>query len=281
VALLDGKVAVVTGGGRGLGRAHALALAAAGAAVLVNDLGSGVEGAGTDATVAGAVVDEIRAAGGIADADTGDVSSVAAGARLVQRALDAFGRVDVVVNNAGISRRTLVADLDDEVLDLHLGVHLKATVGTTRASFAAMATSGGGRIVNTVSGAGLDPAHPESAAYASAKAAVYAFTKVAAIEGAACGVTVNAVSPLAVTRMSETFFARADPAAAARLDPSRVSDVVVYLASDLSAGVTGRILRVEGGQLSEAYMTRTPGADADRWEPAALAARIAEVLRPT
>jgi NAD(P)-dependent dehydrogenase (short-subunit alcohol dehydrogenase family) len=278
MSLLDGKVAVVTGGGRGLGRAYALALAGGGAAVLVNDVGAEVTGLGTDPGVAQAVVDEITAAGGVAVADDRDLASVDAGMALVASALEQFGRVDTVVNNAGVSRRTSIDELDDALLDLHLGVHLRATVGTTRGAFAAMGAGGGGRVINTVSGAGLDPRYPGSAAYGAAKAAVYGFTKAAAIEGVAHGVTVNAVSPLAVTRMSEAYFARADPSVAAALDPERVADVVVFLASDLSADITGRVIRVEGGQLSEAYIAWTDGAVADRWEPATLAARIGEIL---
>jgi len=270
MALLDGRVAVVTGAGRGLGRAHALALAAEGAVVVVND---------ADGPAAEAVVAEIGAVGGAAATDHTALGSVDDGARLVEAAAARFGRVDVVVNNAGISRPTPVDALDDAVLDAHLGVHLKATIGTTRAAFPGMRDRGWGRVVNTVSGAGLDPQHPASAAYAIAKAGVYAFTKVAAVEGAGHGITVNAVSPLAVTRMSEAFFARAEPEVRQRLDPARVADVVAFLASDLAAAVNGRILRVEGGHVSEAHMTWTEGAYAERWDAATLAERLDDFLR--
>jgi len=272
-------VAVVTGGGRGLGRAHALTLAALGAAVVVNDVGAQVHGGGSDASVADGVAREIVAAGGRADADHSDVSTMAGGAGVVERARTAFGGVDIVVNNAGVSRQAPIGDLDDETLDLHLGVHLKGTVGTTRAAFPIMRARGGGSVVNTVSGAGLFPEHRGTAAYACAKAAVYAFTKVAAVEGAAHGIRVNAVSPLAVTRMSEAFFARSGPGTAERLEPGRVSVVVAFLASPLAGAVTGRVLRVEAGHVCEVYMDRTRGAEAPQWAPEALAERIGEVLR--
>jgi NAD(P)-dependent dehydrogenase (short-subunit alcohol dehydrogenase family) len=221
------RVAVVTGGGRGLGRAHADALAAAGFAVVVNDVDE------TDGVT-----------------DVADLSSVGAGRALVERVVAQHGRVDVVVNNAGVSVRADVVDIDDELLELHLGVHLKATVGTTSAALPIMGALGWGRIINTVSGAGLDPRHAGASAYATAKAAVYGFTRAAALE-APLGVTVNAISPLAITRMSEAYFARAEPAARQRLDPAHAAKAVVWLASDDAAGVNGRTFRVEGPEVTE------------------------------
>ena len=277
--LLEGKVAVVTGGGRGLGRAHALTLASLGAAVVVNDVGSGVHGGGCDTSVADAVVDEIGSGGGRAAADHSDVSTMAGAARVVERADATFGGLDILVNNAGVSRQAPIEDLDEETLELHLGVHLKGTVGATGAAFPIMRARGGGSVVNTVSGAGLFPEHPGTAAYACAKAAVYAFTKVAAVEGAPHGIRVNAVSPLALTRMSEAFFARARAGAQEGLAPERVSVVVAFLASSLATAVTGRVLRVEGGRVCEVFMDRTPGAEAEQWAPEELADRMGEVLR--
>lgn len=279
MGLLDGKVALVTGAGRGLGRAHALALAAEGAAVLVNDVGGAVVGGGHDPQPAAEVVDAVTGAGGRAVADDTDVSTIAGGEAVVARAIEAFGRIDVVVNNAGISRPATIDQLDDAVLDAHLGVHLKGVVGTTRAAFAAMRDQGGGAVVNTTSGAGLDPQVGGSSPYGCAKAAVYSFTRTAAHEGAPIGVRVNAVSPLARTRMSEAYFAQARPGEAELLDPSRVSDVVVFLASDLARGITGRVLRVGGHDACEAYFTATVPAVADRWTPDVLAARLGDVLR--
>ena len=277
MGLLDGKVAVVTGAGRGLGRSHALTLASHGAAVIVNDVGAAVVGGGRDESVAASVASEIREAGGRAEADDTDISTVASAGQAVRHAVDTYGRLDILVNNAGITRRVPIVDLDDEILELHLGVHLKGTVGTTKAAFKVMANQGEGTVINTVSGAGLLPQHPDTTGYACAKAAVYAATLVAAVEGRPLGIRVNAISPLAVTRMSEAFFARAAPGEAERLDPARVSVVVAFLASPLSAGITGRILRIEGGHLSEAHMTWTTGVEGD-WTPQLLAERIGEVL---
>jgi NAD(P)-dependent dehydrogenase (short-subunit alcohol dehydrogenase family) len=221
------RVAVVTGGGRGLGRAHADALMAAGFTVVVND------------------VDDMDGVD-----DVADLASVAAGRALVARVVARFDRLDVVVNNAGVSVRSPVADLDDERLEHHLGVHLKATIGTTAAALPVMAAQRWGRIINTVSGAGLDPQYPGSAAYATAKAAVHGFTRAAALE-APQGVTINAISPLAVTRMSEAYFARAEASARERLDPAYAARAVVWLASDDAADRNGRTYRVDGTDVRE------------------------------
>jgi NAD(P)-dependent dehydrogenase (short-subunit alcohol dehydrogenase family) len=241
VALLDGKVAVVTGAGRGLGRAHAVALAAAGAAVVAND----VEDAGAAAAA-------IASAGGHAIADHSDVSTLSGAAAVVDRALGELGRVDVVVNNAGVSRPCAIAELDDAALEFHLGVHLRGTVGTTRAAFRAMATRGGGRIINTVSGHAFEPRAAGSAAYAAAKGAVFSFTLAAALEGTPHGILVNAIAPLALTPMSRAYLgARPD---AAELDPARVSRVVVWLAG---ASITGRVIRVEGDSVATMDIVRS------------------------
>jgi NAD(P)-dependent dehydrogenase (short-subunit alcohol dehydrogenase family) len=268
MGLLDGKVAVVTGAGRGLGRAHALALAAEGAKVLVND----VAGAGDVAT-------EVEAAGGAAVADGTDLATMDGARAVVARAVDAFGAVHVLVNNAGISVRQPLDELDDAVLDLHLAVHVRATIATTQAAFPLMQAAGGGRIVNTVSGAGLKPEHAGTTSYAVAKAGVYAATLVAAAEGAPHNIRVNAVSPLAITPMSEAFFQSADAAYRQALAPERVSQVVVFLASELAGDLTGRVIRVEGEHLSEAAMVWSEGATAPGgWTPGELAARLDGVL---
>lgn len=268
MGLLDGKVAVVTGGGRGLGRAHARALAAEGAKVLVNDVAGAEE-----------VVKEIEGAGGVATADQADLTSMGAARWVVNRAAETFGTVDVVVNNAGISVNQSLVELDEDLLDRHLAVHLKATIATTQAAFPLMQAAGGGRIVNTVSGAGLKPEHPGTTAYACAKAAVYAATLVAAAEGRPHNIRVNAVSPLAVTPMSEGFFQQADAAYRQALAPERVSQVVVFLASELAGDLTGRIIRVEGEHVSEAAMVWSDGATAPGgWTPEALASRLDEEL---
>ena len=207
----------------------------------------------------------IHEAGGRAEIDVRDLGSVAAGAELVEEAVEAFGRVDVVVNNAGTSVPADVADLDDPSLDLHLGVHLRATVGTTSAALRLVGPSGWGRIVNTVSGHGLEPRHPGSSAYGAAKAAVFGFTRAAAIEAAPLGVTVNAVAPLAYTRMSEEYLSRL-PDAAERFDPAHVARVVVFLCSDAASGWNGRVLRVEGEQVGEYRVVAGEMVELDRIE---------------
>lgn len=267
--LLTGKVAVVTGAGRGLGRAHALALAARGAAVLVNDV---------DGPSAAATADTIRAGGGRAEPDATSVSTIAAGARVVEHAAEVFGGVDVVVNNAGISRRAPVEDLDDDTVDAHLGVHLKATMGTTKAAFSIMRPGGGGRIVNTVSGAGLYSEYGGVGAYGSAKGAVYAFTRVAAIEGAPHGIFVNAISPLALTPMSERFVGTRGDIDPELLRPERVAQLVVFLATPLARDLTGRVLRLAGRDLGEVVMETGPVVSADRWTPELIATRLGEVV---
>jgi NAD(P)-dependent dehydrogenase (short-subunit alcohol dehydrogenase family) len=254
-------------------------LAREGAAVVVNDLGGAVGGGGSDPGVAQSVVEEIRGSGGTAVADAHDVGGFEGAGAVVRSALVAFGRVDVLVNNAGISSTSPVEEVDERALDQMLAVHLKGTIGTTKAAFSAMRKQGAGAVVNTVSGAGLDPQFPGTTAYACAKAAVYAFTRVAALEGAALGIRVNAISPLAVTRMAEGFLAQARPGARVRLDPAYASAAVVFLASDLAGALTGRVLRAEGGRISEVFYDRVAGVMIDEPSPAAIAARVEDILR--
>jgi NAD(P)-dependent dehydrogenase (short-subunit alcohol dehydrogenase family) len=188
-----------------------------------------------------------------------------------------LGRVDIVVNNAGVSRPAPIEHLTEAELGLHLAVHLGATVATTAAAFHAMRATGGGRVINTVSGHGLEPRAPESSAYAAAKAAVFGFTRAAAIEAARIGVTVNAVAPLAFTRMSAGYLSQV-PEAEERFDPAHVAAVVVFLASELARHVNGRVLRVEGPRVSEYRVGTSPAIEAAVWTPEALAERIGEVL---
>ena len=195
----EGRVAVVTGAGRGIGRAYARRLLAErGASVVVNDLGGSMEGAGTDAGPASAVVDEIVAAGGVAVADTSDVASAAGGLTLVDTAVEQFGRVDVLVNNAGIIRWAGLPDADADNLASHLAVHVGGSFNTTRAAWPHMVDQGYGRIVMTSSSGmfGL----PTNLSYATAKAAVVGMTNSLAIAGAAHGIKVNVIAPAAMTR---------------------------------------------------------------------------------
>jgi NAD(P)-dependent dehydrogenase (short-subunit alcohol dehydrogenase family) len=259
------RVALVTGAGRGLGRAHALALAADGMCVVVNDLGTDLDGRGADARPARAVAHEIESAGGTAVADTTDVASLAGGAAAVATALDAFGRIDVVVNNAGFaSGGGSVEHPDDAELDALFAVHFKATLGTMSAAFPVMRTQRYGRIVNTVSEVALDPRFDGGLGYGAAKAAVWSATLQAARDGAASGITVNAVSPGARTRMSapalDTCF-RDGASDGLDLQPEHVARLVAYLASEAAGDVTGRIVHAAGGALREYTTARTGHSD--------------------
>src|ERR1700736_578625 len=251
---LTGKVVLVTGGGRGIGRGHCLELAKQGAAVVVNDPGVGRDGSGGDGEgPAAAVVAEIEAIGGKAVAHTGSVSEWDDVADMVSTAVDTFGSLTGVVNNAGILRDSMVASSDEADWDAVIAVHLKGTFAVTRHAceyWRAQSKAGNpidAHIVNTVSGAGLWGNVGQSA-YGAAKAAIANLTVVTAMEARRYGVAVNAISPLAMSRMTEEFFgARADDPA---LDPARSSNVVAWLQSADSAWLSGQILRIDGGKLS-------------------------------
>jgi NAD(P)-dependent dehydrogenase (short-subunit alcohol dehydrogenase family) len=203
-----GRVAVVTGAGAGLGRAHALQLARLGAAVVVNDLGGLVSGSGASTSPAQDVVREITEAGGAAIADASSVATAEGGATIVQRAMDAFGRLDVVVNNAGVLRDKVFEDLDEASWDGVLDVHLRGSYNVTRPAWRHMRERGGGSIVFTTSAAGLF-GNPGHANYGAAKAGVFGLMRMLAVEGAAHGIRSNAIVPLALTRMSSSDGERA------------------------------------------------------------------------
>lgn len=252
---LAGRVAVVTGAGRGLGAAHARTLAAAGAAVVVNDRSVTIDGARSDEDVAGPVVAEIVAAGGRAVADRSDVSTFAGGAAVVRRAVETFGRVDIVVNNAGILRDSALTELSEEDLSRCVAVNVLGSAGTVRAAFAHMRERGHGRVVNTISEAALGTGYHAGAAYAAAKAALWGLTMALADEGAPLGITVNAVSPGARTRMSQAHLA--DTGSALDLAPEHVSRVVLALVADSAGDVTGRVVHAAGGAVREYLLRRT------------------------
>ncbi|MEU7017648.1 SDR family oxidoreductase [Streptomyces sp. 2RAF24] len=277
--LCNGRVAIVTGAGRGLGRAHALAFAAEGAKVVVNDLGVGLDGTGGGAGPAQQVVDEITAAGGEAVAHGGDIATADGAASLIATALDTFGRLDTLVNNAGFLRDRMLVNLDEDDWDAVMRVHLKGhflPLKHAAAHWRAEAKAGRtpvARVVNTSSGAGLLGSVGQGN-YAAAKAGIVGLTLVAAAEMGRYGVQVNAIAPAARTRMTEQTFAEtmAAPEGAAfdAMAPENVSPLVVWLGSAASAGVTGRVFEAEAGRITVMEGWR-PGPTADktaRWTPA-------------
>lgn len=267
---LDGRVAVVTGSGRGIGRAHAMTLAAAGAAVVVCDIGAEVDGSGRDASVAATVVEEITAAGGAAIADTSDISTFEGGASVVQAALEEFGRIDILINNAGVTGGASIETVTMEGLDRVFAVNFIGTVATTRAAWPHLRSQGWGRVVNTVSEVALDPRMGGGGlGYGQAKAAVWSLTITLAREAELLGITVNALSPGAFTRMNEAMFA-ASGRPGLDLDPRHVAKAAAWLCSDAASDVNGRIIHVAAGQHREYVTARRRDTELTRRIDAAL-----------
>jgi NAD(P)-dependent dehydrogenase (short-subunit alcohol dehydrogenase family) len=256
MGLFDGKVAIVTGAGRGIGRAEAVLLASEGAAVVVNDLGGDFTGEGKDDRPAQLVVDEITGAGGKAVANYDDIASWKGGEQVVQQAVDTFGGLDVLVNNAGILRDKMSFNMDEADWDAVINVHLKGHFAPSKfaaAYWRAQSKSSGnpvdGKIVNTASESGLY-GNAGQANYAAAKAGIAALTIVMARELERIGVRVNAVAPVARTRLTETVatgFMDAKEGEFDKFAPENVAAGVAWLASDLSAGVSGQVLKIQGG----------------------------------
>lgn len=286
--ICEDRVVIVTGAGRGLGRAHALALGAAGAKVIVNDVGTSLRGDGTDTTPAQQVVDEIVAAGGEAIAHAGDITSWAVGAELVQLAVDTWGDLHAVVNNAGIVRDRMFVSSEEAEWRAVLDVHVMGHVATTRHAAAYWRAQGkagaavDARVVNTTSGAGLQGSIGQ-AAYATAKGGIAALTLVQATELGRYGITANAIAPAARTRMTEQAFADAMKAPEQgfdAMDPANVSPLVVWLCSAASRAVSGRVFEVAGGKvaLSDGWR-ELPGIDRGaRWTPEALSDAIPKLI---
>lgn len=276
MGLLDGKVAIVTGAGGGLGRCHALAFAKEGAKVVVNDCGVARDGSGPGTTMADSVVKEIRAAGGEAAANYESVATMAGAQAIVQTAVDAFGRVDILVNNAGILRDKTLLKMDEAMWDTVIAVHLKGTFAVTQAAAGRMVEQNqGGRIINTSSASGLIGNFGQ-ANYGAAKAGIAGFTRVAAIEFAKYGITVNAIVPVAKTRMTEGLSSVPDD-----FGPEKVSPFMVFLASDLAKDVTGRVFGIRGREILEYKYKITDGARAagDAWTAQEIADRFNEITR--
>jgi NAD(P)-dependent dehydrogenase (short-subunit alcohol dehydrogenase family) len=249
----DGKVAIVTGAGGGLGRSHVLELARRGALVVVNDLGGAVDGTGSSATAAQAVVDEVKAAGGEAVANYDSVATPEGGRAIVQTALDTFGRVDIVVNNAGILRDASFKNMDADKVGAVLDVHLRGAFNVTQPAWEHMRNQSYGRIVNTSSGAGLFGNFGQTN-YGAAKMGLVGLTRVLAVEGAKYGIKANAIAPLAKTRMTEDILGPI----AEKVEPEQITPVVAYLAHE-DVPVTGEIYSVGGGRVARVFVGVTPG----------------------
>jgi len=253
---LSGKVAIVTGAGRGIGRAHALALAEAGAQVVVNDLGGTLAGEGADLSPAQQVVEEIEAAGGAAVADGENVADFAGAARLVDHAVSTFGKLDILVNNAGILRDRMLVNMSEEEWDSVIAVHLKGHFAPTRhaaAHWRERSKAGEelhARVINTSSPSGVF-GNVGQTNYGSAKAGIAGMTIIVAQELARYGVTANCIAPNARTRMTEETFEMGDaPAGFDPLDPANMSPVVVALCADEAQGITGQVFHVWGGAVN-------------------------------
>ncbi|HET6642238.1 MAG TPA: SDR family oxidoreductase [Gaiellaceae bacterium] len=282
---LDGKVALVTGAGRGIGREHALALARAGAKVVVNDLGGSLAGEGEDATPAQSVVNEIVAAGGEAVANYDDVSDFGAAESMVRRAIDRYERLDILVNNAGILRDRMLVNMTEDEWDAVIAVHLKGHFGPTRhaAAYWRELAKGGetlhARVINTSSPSGVF-GNVGQANYGAAKAAIAGFTVIAAQELQRYGVTVNCIAPNARTRMTEETFGNLPPPEDDfdPLDPANMSPLVVALSADEAQEITGQCFFVWGGSVNvlRPWDAGELFASEGRWDADELLAQLKE-----
>jgi NAD(P)-dependent dehydrogenase (short-subunit alcohol dehydrogenase family) len=282
---LEGKVAIVTGAGRGIGREHALALATAGAQVVVNDLGGSLAGEGTDATPAQSVVNEIVAAGGAAVANYDDVSDFGAAEHMIRRAIERYGRLDILVNNAGILRDRMLVNMSEDEWDAVIAVHLKGHFGPLRhaaAYWREQAKAGEtlrARVINTSSPSGVF-GNVGQANYGAAKAAIAGLTLIAAQELHRYGVTVNCIAPNARTRMTEETFGDLPPPEDGfdPLDPANMAPLVVALSADEAQDITGQCFFVWGGMVNvlRPWDAGELLASEGRWDADALLAELKE-----
>ena len=249
----EGRVGIITGAGGGLGREHALLLASRGAQVVVNDLGGAVDGTGSSAGPAQQVVEEIEGLGGAAVADTNSVATSEGADAMVKTALDAFGRVDIVVNNAGILRDKSFKNMTTDLWDPVIAVHLTGAYNVTRAAWPHFCEQAYGRIVSTSSAAGIFGNFGQ-ANYGAAKMGIVGLTRVWAQEGGKYNIRANAIAPVARTRMTEEILGPL----VEKVDPALVSPVVAFLASE-ECPVTGEVYSVGAGRVSRIFIAEAPG----------------------
>ena len=289
MGICDGRIVVITGAGRGIGREHAIEFARQGARVVVNDLGAEVDGTGSSAGPAGEVVDEIRGMGGEAVANGDDVSDFEGAARLITTALDTFGGLDVLVNNAGILRDRMLVNMTIDEWDAVIRVHLRGTFAPMRhaVEFWRNRTKAGeandARIINTTSPSGIY-GNVGQTNYGAAKAGIASMTVIAAMELGRYGVTVNAIAPAALTRMTENLGGGAaaprKPEEFDARDPGNIAPLVVWLGSAESAGITGRVFNVRGDTISvaEGWVAGPGASKGDRWDSAELGGVVPDLV---
>jgi NAD(P)-dependent dehydrogenase (short-subunit alcohol dehydrogenase family) len=278
--LLEGKVAIITGAGGGIGREHALFFARDGAKVVVNDLGSDRHGGGKGAELADRTVADIKSGGGEATANYDNVASREGADGLVWTALNKYGRLDILVNNAGILRDKTIVNMSEQDFQLVLDVHLKGTFLCTQAAARLFKVQGkGGRIVNTTSLSGLLGNFGQGN-YAAAKGGIYSLTRTAALEFQRMAVTVNALAPVALTRMTEDL-QMFKGLTTDQIGPQYVAPVAAFLASDLAADITGAIVGVQGPKIFVYRMVEGEGAtrEGGPWSPAEIKERWGEISR--
>ncbi|HUE60757.1 MAG TPA: SDR family oxidoreductase [Acidimicrobiales bacterium] len=290
IGICQDRVVVVTGAGRGIGREHALEFARQGAKVVVNDLGAEVDGTGRSEGPAGEVVDAVRAMGGEAVANGDDVSDFDGAQRLISTAIDTFGGLDVVVNNAGILRDRMLVNMTPDEWDAVIRVHLRGTFNTSKIASeywrerSKAGEDNDARIINTSSPSGIY-GNVGQTNYGAAKAGIASFTIIAAMELGRYGVTVNAIAPVALTRMTENLAVAGQqperrPEGFEPASPANIAPLVVWLGSPESKGITGRVFNVRGGQISVAEgWVAGPAIDkGERWDPAELGAVIPDLV---
>ncbi len=254
MGIFDRKVVVITGAGRGIGRAHALGFSREGAKIVVNDLGTDLDGSGSTISIADRVVKEIQSHGGEAVANYDNIASLEGGVNLIQTALNNFNRVDVLINNAGILRDKTLLKMEEDMWDRVMGVHLKGTFSCTQAAARIMREQGfGGSIVNTTSFTGLMGNFGQTN-YGAAKAGIVGFTINAAIELERYNINVNCIAPMALTRMKS-------PVVTEDMTPERITPMVLFLSSDKGQHITGQIIGIHGQKLFQYQIVTTNGVE--------------------